>query len=401
MRQVSILVVDDNPKNRGIVEELFRDECQVYHAEDGPSALAFLRTQTPDLILLDIMMPEMSGYEVCQRIKTNPESSDIPVIIISAKGRTEEIIEGFESRADDYIVRPFVNSELRARVRATLRLKQAQDQLKEANRVLQEQTEKLLDANERLKELDRLKAGFTAMLVHDLRSPLAVIQVALQMLEGKVEMLGPEYPLLVREAIVSCQGIFSLTTDVLEGFRAESGAMSLSCRIARIREILDEPFRHCSVLALKKHIEVDFLVPSDLPEISIDVPKMQRAVANLLGNAIKFTRKNGRVGLGVRLEARAGNELPGGRDLIISVCDSGEGVSAEDLPYVFDPYYQGRTKSTGLGSGLGLSIAKRVVEAHGGRICVQTTPGMGSSFTIVLPLEKVGKPSGGSAAPNL
>src|SRR5512136_274616 len=196
MRQ-KILIVDDNRKNRAIVEELFHDEFDVHHAENGGEALQIMQEINPDVVLLDIMMPGMSGYEVCQRIKSDCQTSSIPVIIISAKGQTEEIVEGFESKADDYIVRPFANSELRARVRAMLRLKKAQDQLKEANLNLREHARKLEEANERLSELDRLKAGFTAMLVHDLRSPLAVVQVALQMIEGKVDQLGSEYTSLV------------------------------------------------------------------------------------------------------------------------------------------------------------------------------------------------------------
>jgi two-component system sensor histidine kinase/response regulator len=386
MKQQRILIVDDNPKNRAIVEELFHDEFEVYPAEEGDAALELAKILKPDVILLDVMMPGMSGYEVCQRVKSDPGTSDIPVIIISAKGRTEEIIEGFESHADDYIVRPFVNSELRARVRAMLRLKQTQDQLKEANQLLQEHARKLEDANERLNELDKLKAGFTAMLVHDLRSPLAVIQVALQMLESRVEPLGPEFSPLVREALVSCNGIFNLTTDLLEGFRAESGVLMLARRSAKVHELVNEPFRHASVLALKKHIEMHSVFPDGLPEVLVDVHKMQRAIANLLGNAVKFTRRGGRVCLDVMLETAHDEAVSSAGQVLIKISDSGEGILDEDLPYVFDPYYQGHSRNASLGSGLGLSIAHRIVAAHGGKIVVQTQLGVGSCFTIHLPI---------------
>jgi two-component system, sensor histidine kinase and response regulator len=381
-----ILIVDDNLKNRAIMEELFRDEYRVFHAEDGLQALDMISEEKPDVILLDIMMPGLTGYQVCQKIKTNPETSAIPVIIISAKGRTEEIIEGFESQADDYIVRPFINSELRARVRATLRLKMAQDQLRSANQALQEHSKKLEEANERLKELDRLKAGFTAMLVHDLRSPLAVVQVALQMMDGKAEALGDEYVGLIKEAIISCNGLFNLTNDLLEGFRSESGAISLQCRTGKVLELVDEPFRHAQVLAIKKHVEMRKELTGSLPEISVDFYKLQRAVANLLGNAVKFTHKNGLISLRVYLQ---NSDQESGVQLIVEIQDSGDGIHPDDMEFVFAPYYQGKSAASGVGAGLGLFIAKRLVEAHGGNIHLTSKLNVGSCFRICLPLNKI------------
>ncbi len=381
-----ILIVDDNSKNRAIMEELFHEEYQVYHAMDGVQALERIARVEPDVILLDIMMPGLSGYQVCQKIKSNPGTSDIPVIMISAKGRTEEIVEGFESQADDYIVRPFVNSELRARVRATLRLKMAQDQLRSANLALQEHSMKLEEANKRLKELDRLKAGFTAMLVHDLRSPLAVVQVALQMMDGKAEEMGAEYAGLVKEAMISCNGLFNLTNDLLEGFRMESGAVSLQCRTGEIAELIDEPFRHTQVLAMKKQVNLRQERAEGLPPICVDFFKLQRAVANLLGNAVKFTRKNGSILLKIdrQFQGQGADD-----NLIIEIRDSGEGIHPEDQEFVFDPYYQGKSATGGIGTGLGLYIAKRLVEAHGGTILLTSQLGEGSCFQICLPLKRI------------
>ncbi len=390
MPRQKILIVDDNRKNRAIMEELFRDEYEVHHAENGEEALQIIWEIFPDVVLLDIMMPGMSGYEVCQKIKSDSQTSSIPVIIISAKGQTDEIVEGFESRADDYIVRPFANSELRARVRAMLRLKEAQDQLKEANLNLQEHARKLEEANERLSELDRLKAGFTAMLVHDLRSPLAVVQVALQMIEGKAESLGKEYFALVREAMASCNGMFNLTNDLLEGFRAESGAMSLNRRRGRLGDLVEEPIRHASVLALKKQIEIHKIVENSAMDIFVDFPKLQRAISNLLGNALKFTRKKGTIHTKVGLDT---DHLAEEAQLFIEVRDSGGGIHPEDLPHIFAPYYQGKSSAGAIGAGLGLFIAKRIVEAHGGNIEVRSALGVGSCFMIVLPLNRIGLPA--------
>ena len=385
LERQKILIVDDNPKNRAICEEIFQDDYDLVSAEDGLTALRLVRELQPDVVLLDVMMPGLNGYEVCQRMKTDPETGHIPVIIVSAKGQTNEIIEGFDRRADDYIVKPFVNSELRARVTAALRLKQAQDELQQANRKLQEHTRKLEEANERLKELDRIKAGFTAMLVHDLRSPLSVIQVTLQMLESDELVAQSEYQTLIRESLASCNELFELTSDLMEIFRSESTTMVLSKSQISLQRLVAEPFRQASVLAKKKEIALELDIPQTLPDLSVDTYKMQRALTNLLSNAVKFTPCAGTISLNVCLRsASADDPTP---VVLIEVIDSGDGIPAHDLPYIFDPYYQANPKNSGIGSGLGLAIVKRVVAAHGGEVAVKSRLGQGSRFSIRLPLD--------------
>ena len=385
MKRQKILIVDDNPKNRAICEEIFEEDFDLINAEDGTAALRLIRERHPDVVLLDVMMPGINGYEVCQRMKADPETGHIPVIIVSAKGQTDEIIEGFDSRADDYIVKPFVNSELRARVTATLRLKQAQDELQEANRQLYEHTRKLEEANERLKELDRIKAGFTAMLVHDLRSPLSVVQVTLQMLEGDAMVAQSEYQTLIRESLASCNELFELTSDLMEIFRSESTTMVLSLSRMSLQRLVEDPFRQATVLARKKDITLDLQLPEGSPVIRADSYKLQRALTNLLSNAVKFTPRGGTIGLHVTLP-----ELPAGQDasreVLIDVIDSGDGIPPHDLPFIFDPYYQANTQNSGMGSGLGLAIVKRIIVAHGGEVTVKSKPGQGSRFSIRMPL---------------
>lgn len=385
MKRQTILIVDDNPKNRAICEEIFQDDFGLIHAEDGLAALRLSREHHPDVVLLDVMMPGINGYEVCQRMKADPQTGHIPVIIVSAKGQTDEIIEGFDSRADDYIVKPFVNSELRARVRATLRLKEAQDELQEANRQLHEHTRKLEEANERLKELDRIKAGFTAMLVHDLRSPLSVVQVTLQMLESDPLVSQSEYQTLIRESLTSCNELFELTGDLMEIFRSESTTMALSLSRMSLQRLVEDPFRQASVLAKKKDISLDLRLPDEPSMIRADIYKLQRALTNLLSNAVKFTPRGGTIGLHVSfLEPTTGEDAS--PEILVEVIDSGDGIPPHDLPFIFDPYYQANTQNSGMGSGLGLAIVKRIVAAHGGEVSVKSKLGQGSRFSIRLPL---------------
>jgi two-component system sensor histidine kinase/response regulator len=378
-------VVDDNPTNRAICQEIFREDYNVEEARDGHEALGIVADTPPDLILLDVMMPGLDGYEVCQRLKSDPRTQHIPVIIVSAKSQTDEIIFGFESLADDYIVKPFVNKELRARVRASLRLKSAQDELQSAYRTLREHSRQIEDANERLKELDRIKAGFTAMLVHDLRSPLSVVQVSLLMLQTEEAVVNPEYRILVRESLASCNELFDLTGDLMEIFRSDSAAMMLSKSQFGLRRLIEEPHRQATILANRKEIQIDLSLDDNMPELHADLAKLQRALTNLLTNAIKFTPRRGRISLmvsGICPET-------GGSDIThvqIEVADSGEGIPLSDLPHIFDPYYQASTKSSGLGSGLGLAIVKRVVSAHGGEVTVRSRPEEGTRFILRLPL---------------
>lgn len=398
MKRQKILIVDDNPKNRAICEEIFQDRYDLVQADDGLTALRLVRELQPDVVLLDVMMPGLDGYQVCQRMKTDPETGHIPVIIVSAKGQTNEIIEGFDSRADDYIVKPFVNSELRARVTATLRLKQAQDELQQANRQLQEHTRKLEEANERLKELDRIKAGFTAMLVHDLRSPLSVVQVTLQMLESDALVLQSEYQTLIRESLSSCNELFELTSDLMEIFRSESTTMVLSKGQISLQRLVEEPVRQATVLARKKDIAIELNLPSTLPDVRVDAYKMQRAMTNLLANAVKFTPRGGSISLNVSLEEAASPDSPSSM-VLVEVIDSGDGIPPHDLPYIFDPYYQANTKNSAIGSGLGLAIVKRVVVAHGGEVAVKSKLGQGSRFSIRLPLDSQAEESDNPLVP--
>src|SRR5262245_6138060 len=384
LRRQKILIVDDNPKNRAICEEIFEEDFDLIHAEDGTAALQLVRERRPDVVLLDVMMPGINGYEVCQRMKTDPETGHIPVIIVSAKGQTDEIIEGFDSRADDYIVKPFVNSELRARVRATLRLKDAQEELQQANRKLHEHTRQLEEANERLKELDRIKAGFTAMLVHDLRSPLSVVQVTLQMLESDSLVAQSEYQTLIRESLASCNELFELTSDLMEIFRSDSTTMVLSLTRMPLQKLVEEVFRQATVLAKKKDITIDLSLPEEPAVIRADSYKLQRALTNLLSNAVKFTPRGGTIGLHAILESPGAVDASQG--VLIEVIDSGDGIPPHDLPFIFDPYYQANTHNSGMGSGLGLAIVKRIVAAHGGEVSVKSKLGQGSRFSIRLPL---------------
>ena len=386
MKRQKILIVDDNAKNRAICEEIFEEDFDLIHAEDGTAALRLISERQPDVVLLDVMMPGINGYEVCQRMKADPQTGHIPVIIVSAKGQTDEIIEGFDSRADDYIVKPFVNSELRARVRATLRLKEAQDELQQANRKLQEHTRKLEEANERLKELDRIKAGFTAMLVHDLRSPLSVVQVTLQMLESDALVAQSEYQTLIHESLASCNELFELTSDLLEIFRSESTTMVLSLSRMSLQRLVEDPFRQATVLAKKKDITLDLRLPEEPLVVRADSYKLQRALTNLLSNAVKFTPRGGTIGLHVTAPQSWSGGAASSPEVLVDVIDSGDGIPPHDLPFIFDPYYQANTQNSGMGSGLGLAIVKRIVAAHGGEVSVRSKLGQGSRFSIRLPL---------------
>jgi signal transduction histidine kinase len=179
--------------------------------------------------------------------------------------------------------------------------------------------------------------------------------------------------------------LFDLTSDLMEIFRSESTTMVLSKSRISLQALVEEPFRQATVLANKKEITLELSIPETLPDLCVDTYKMQRALTNLLSNAVKFTPRAGVISLNVGLgSASADDPTP---VVLIEVADSGDGIPAHDLPYIFDPYYQANTKNSTIGSGLGLAIVKRVVAAHGGEVSVRSRLGQGSRFSVRLPLD--------------
>jgi signal transduction histidine kinase len=368
---MTILMVDDTPSNlRALYDLLTVQGYAVRQARDGIEALEMLKHDLPDLILLDIHMPVLDGYETCERLKADDRTRDIPVIFISALSETDNIVRGFEVGGVDYITKPFQFREVLARVASQLMVVQQRKQI-EALRAQDRQY---------FESLNRMKDQFIQMATHDLRNPLNVILGYAHVLD---RLDVAEHDLSLRQqAIEAIRGnvekMRKLVTDLLDLAQFETRSY-LAMTPEPLTSFLEGCLGSLHVIAIQKEIELIYTPPAADTLVRMDKNYMARVVDNLVSNAIKYTPVGGRV------EVRAWREA---RHAVIEVIDTGLGIPADDLPHIFDAFYRVRQEQyeSVEGSGLGLSIVKTIVEQHGGQVEVESEMGRGSTFRVILPL---------------
>ena len=254
---------------------------------------------------------------------------------------------------------------------------------KELETQLRRQKKELEEANEKLKELNRIKADFTAMLVHDLKTPTASMIMALEYLQKRMRPeQESEFAPMIQAGLAAGRSMIQIVEDMLEIFRFDSTQVELFSSLHTVEDLVRDPFEEMLIQAQQKGVELLHNVDGNLPPVHVDRIKMNRVFANLLGNALKFTPTGGRVRIDAQISQ--GESIESGSTFVqISVTDTGEGIPLEHLSYIFDPYWQSSHKS--VGTGLGLAIVKRIVSAHGGTVGVRSKPGVGSEFTVTLP----------------
>jgi len=359
-----ILVVDDTPANLQSLAAVLKDQgYAISVATNGRQALEVVPKVRPALILLDVMMPEMDGFEACQRLKASPEWRDIPIIFLTAKTEAADIIKGFELGAVDYVAKPFNTHELLARVGTHLALCRQRRELQENYR--------------RLSELERLRDNLVHMVVHDLRSPLLGLSGCLQMLQadlaGKLEAEQAED---LESALAAAVKLGGMVASLLDVSRLESGQMPLNKQPCDLHAVMTEAVASLGGLTKDRHVVV---VPSGTPlTVGCDPEIVGRVVANLIGNALKFTPANGEIKVAACLTADGAK---------VSVQDTGPGIPEAYRERIFEKFGQvdGRAEGKRNSTGLGLTFCKLAVEAHGGRIGVDSEEGRGSVFWFTLP----------------
>ena len=366
----SILVVDDTPVNlRVLTEMLKRHDFNVYSAPDGPTALEIVQSEALDLILLDIKMPGMDGYMVCEKIKADERFADIPVIFISALTDIDDIVKGFDTGGVDYITKPFKFREVLVRVETHLTLRRQRQQIEE----MRERDRQYFES------ISALREQFIRTATHDLKNPLASIVGYTNILESFNETARDE---TISDAIVGLRygsrKMRILVTDMLDLLQMESG-LQLYYAPVEINKFVKDTFPEFNVLVKEKNINFSY-VPLDMElQINIDPKWIGRVLSNLISNAIKYTPESGSVE--IVLERKD--------DLVyLHVVDSGLGIPADDLDQIFDAFHRVRRKQHMQveGTGLGLSIVRSIVEQHDGNIYVESELGKGSRFTVELPL---------------
>lgn len=370
-----LLIVDDEEGNRDVLERLLQKQgYEVSKAQNGQSALDMLNQQSYDLVLLDIMMPQIDGYEVLRHIKLDEQLRHIPVIMISALSELESVARCISLGADDYLTKPFNSTLLKARISASLKKKRSHDR----EQLLFEQ---LQENYERLKELEGHRDDLTHMIIHDLRTPLTSVSAAIQTME-LVGEVNPDQHEIIEIAITGANELLATINSLLDVEKLESGAMDLDYVLLSLPIVIASAVAQVAPLAEAKGLNFVQEVSIDLPWLRADENKLQRVLVNLFGNAIKFTPSGGTVTLHARMSEE--NQW-----VEFAVEDTGEGIPAEEFERVFEKFGQVDAAQNGhtLGTGLGLTFCKLAVEAHGGHIELKSTPGVGSTFSFTIPLE--------------
>jgi len=359
-----ILIVDDTPANIQMLAAILKaNGYQISVAQSGAQALGLVARIRPALILLDVMMPEMDGLEVCRQLKADEALAAIPIIFLTAKTDSADIIRGFEAGAVDYVAKPFNTRELLARVHTHLTFRRQQRELKENYR--------------KLSELERLRDNLVHMVVHDLRSPLLGLSGCLQMLQADLAgTLGKDQAADLESAMNSAQRLGEMVTSLLDVSRLEAGEMPLQKRSCDLHQVIAEAIESLGALTRERHVH---LVPAEVPvTLECDPEIVGRIIANLVGNALKFTPSGGDVQVAVERVDRL---------LKVTVTDRGPGIPVEFRERIFEKFGQVENLAKGMSpsTGLGLTFCKLAVEAHGGSIGVNSEVGRGSTFWFMLP----------------
>lgn len=363
---MKVLIVDDIEDNVVVVERLIkRQGLSTSVAYSGMQALSIAESQQPDLILLDVQMPEMDGFEVIKKLKENPKTKGIPVIFLTARTEHESMMEGFQLGGVDYITKPFNSGEVLNRVRTHLELKHAHDIA--------------IEQNEKLVTLNATKDRFFSIIAHDLKNPITNFRDITRVLSDKFsDIPNEELQEYIESLRYSSQAICVLLENLLDWSRSQRGAIlfapvefDFSFLVQNVVEVL-----HTN--AINKNILIDTSYVPDGMRVVADVKMLNTVLRNLVSNAIKFTEQGGKVTVSAK---------KGEKNTEFTVADTGVGISAMKISKLFKVSENNSTLGTygEQGTGLGLVLCKEFINRHSGDIQIESTLGKGTKITIIIP----------------
>ncbi len=356
-----ILIVDDVPNNIQVVANILRGEgYQMTFSRSGQAALEKIQTIDFDLILLDIMMPDMDGFQVCSRIKADHRTRDVPIIFLTARNDADSIVQGLELGAVDYINKPFNQAELKARVKTHLQLKHIRESLTHAN---------------------AMKDKFFSIIAHDLRNPFNHLLGFSELLLERFDELSDERKKeFITNIYNSSQNVYKLLENLLSWSRLQLGKFEWNPGFFSLKEVVDETLDLLNHQAANKNITLASGL-DDQTTVYADADMIKTVVRNLVSNAIKFSNEGGKIQLNTAVKENM---------LCLMVDDKGVGLSTEDCEKLFkiDAHFTRYGTSSESGSGLGLILCREFVEKNGGKIEVESAIGKGSVFKFTIPTVK-------------
>ncbi|MCP4751576.1 MAG: hybrid sensor histidine kinase/response regulator [Proteobacteria bacterium] len=345
-----ILVVDDIDENIELLEGILEDEYILATVKSGEEALAKLPAFRPDLILLDVTMPGMDGYEVCLKIREDQRYRYIKIILVTAKSMVEERLHGYEVGADDYVTKPFVAGELVAKIKVFLKLKRSE-------------------------EIDRLKTDLLVLFSHETRTPLNSIIVGAELLQGDPS-LSDSAKSTVDLIIDGGKRLLGFIEKTMLLCHLKSG-VDLDKYQQYMAQQLKSTIQNYEAAAMRKNVAFDLEVSED-SAVSADWSMFHHALGNVLDNAVKFSPEGGTIHIG---------QTTADGKAIVKISDHGRGIRPEWIDKIFDEFAIQDITHHQKGQGLGLAISKKILELHGGFITVESVPNEGSTFILGLPLE--------------
>jgi signal transduction histidine kinase len=373
-----ILIVDDEERNIKLLKAMLHSEgYQIHESLSGKDAFKKIENYRPDLVLLDVMMPEINGFEVCWNLKQDEKFRSIPVMMVTALSDKEDRIKAMEAGADDFISKPVDRTELLIRTKSLLRIKKYSDKILE-------KYEEISEKNYRLKELEDLKDSLLHMIVHDLKNPLFAISGYIELLLLDKSNFSEVQKKAAKNCLSSCDNLKEMIQQLLDIHKLEQGKMQLKKESTKLPVLINEIIDQMNSKAADKQISVSFTNSNNIPSVLVDKGLIKRILANLLDNGIRHTPIGGHVN--VKLESYNGSN-----GLHISVKDTGNGVKPRYHQKIFNKFEQTSLRNEGIAVGtvgLGLSFCKMAVEAHGGIIWIESDGnGNGSTFSIEIPTE--------------
>jgi signal transduction histidine kinase len=364
-----VLVVDDDPRNRKLLEEyLLGAGYEVRLAADGRSALQMAAERPPDLVLLDVMMPDLSGLEVCRTLKADARTRLCQVVLVTALDGAPHRVEGLDTGADDYIAKPVRREEFMAKVRSMLRARRLLAELEEAR-------ETVAARNAKLEELEELKETLTQTLVHDLKNPLAAVLGNLELMERKAD---EKVMHLVTRSKTAAWRMHQMILNLLDIGQLEEGKLQLRLETLDAGSIARKAGLEMESTASQRGVRLDIVGEDAGASLRGDSAVLRRVIDNLITNAVEHSPQGGVVRVVVS---------PCDEGIEISVSDQGPGVPPQFRERIFEKFQrlESRKSVPGANRGLGLTFCRLAVEAHGGTIWVDDAPGGGALFRALLP----------------